>query len=65
MRLKNDVEGTILAHTPGGAVFLRAGDEVPEGVTVDSNLVEGKEATNARGTKRRAKASSQPADTGK
>lgn len=65
MRLKKEVEGTILAHAPGGSVFLRAGDEVPEGVTVDSNLVEGKETTNARGTKRRSKAASQPADTGK
>lgn len=63
MRVKSDIEGTILAHVDGGAIYLRAGDEVPEGATVDSRLVEGKEAPNARGTKRRSKAASKPADS--
>lgn len=51
-----------MAHTPGGAVFLRAGDDVPDGVNIDPSLVDGKETTNARGTKRRSKAASRPAD---
>jgi hypothetical protein len=63
LQVKADIEGTILAHVNGGAIYLRAGDEVPEGVTIDSHFVEGKEAPSARGTKRRSKAASRPADS--
>lgn len=63
MQVKADIEGTILAHVNGGAIYLRAGDEVPEGVTIDSHFVEGKEAPSARGTKRRSKAAPRPADS--
>lgn len=63
MRVKSDIGGTILVHVAGGAIYLRAGDEVPEGATVDDRLVEGKEAASARGTKRRSKAASRPADS--
>lgn len=44
MQVKADIEGTILAHVNGGAIYLRAGDEVPEGVTIDSHFVEGQAA---------------------
>ena len=63
MQVKADIQGTILGHGPTGAVYLAAGDEVPDGVTVDPRLLDGKETTNARGTKRRTKASSRTADT--
>ena len=62
MQVKADIQGTIVAHTPGGAIFLRAGDDVPDGVNIDPSLVDGKETTNARGAKRRSKAASRPAD---
>lgn len=39
-RIRRDVVGCVLVHGPGGAVFLGAGDVVPEGVVCDAALVE-------------------------
>nr|DAX96092.1 MAG TPA: hypothetical protein [Caudoviricetes sp.] len=58
----------MLVHTPAGPVFLQAGDTVPDGATIDDALVDaGKGGKNAAtsGTKRRTKAASQPANSGK
>lgn len=45
--IRDDFFGVVHVHTPQGSVALRAGDEVPKGAKVDSELV----ATRTRSTR--------------
>lgn len=45
--IRNDFFGVVYVHTPQGSVALRAGDEVPKGAKIDSELV----TARARSTK--------------
>lgn len=39
MRIKDEFYGAVFVHTPSGSVKLCAGDEVPDGVVIDEELV--------------------------
>lgn len=40
-KIRDEFRGVLLLHTPAGVVWLRAGDTVPDGVSVDPSLVAG------------------------
>ena len=40
MRIREDLEGVVIAYTEDGTVTLSAGDEIPDGVAVGDHLTE-------------------------
>lgn len=56
-KVSDFIVGTVLAHSTSGPVFLKAGDEVPEGAAIDQSLIE-EVPSGSRGAKRRTKADS-------
>ncbi|QPK78270.1 hypothetical protein G7Y31_06680 [Corynebacterium lizhenjunii] len=51
-KIRSDVAGVVLARDSTSVVWLRAGDEVPAGVTVDPDLLEGGETEAVKPAKR-------------
>lgn len=65
-KVKNEIVGNVLVHTPDGPRFLAAGDDVPTGAAIAPALTDGKsEETNgtARNSRRRTKATSESDDS--
>ena len=65
MKIKNNISGTVLVHVGGNSAFLSAGDEVPKGVSVRDDLVDGKAGSSeqVRKPRRRTKAAARSADS--
>lgn len=49
MRIRDDLYGVVFVHTSSGSVALRAGEEVPEGVDIDTALVTGADGATGEG----------------
>lgn len=61
MKIRSDLEGVVFVHVPGDVVMLSAGDVVPDGAAIDSDLIE-KEASSAGKPRGRRSSPRQDAD---